>query len=109
VAGVLEAAAQSLGETARIGAAIGPGIGPCCYPVSADVRDAFARRFGDTVVAGEAVDLAAAARGALAGAGVPPEAIQTVDACTSCDPERFFSYRRDGVCGRQAGIVWAEG
>ena len=52
VAGVLEAAARSLGETARIGAAIGPGIGPCCYPVSADVRDAFARRFGDTVAGG---------------------------------------------------------
>ena len=107
VAGVVEAAARSLGDTSRVGAAIGPGIGPCCYPVSSEVHDAFARRFGGAVLAGEAVDLAAAARTALAGAGVPPEAIRGVDACTSCEPERFFSYRRDGVCGRQAGIVWA--
>jgi hypothetical protein len=107
VAGVLEAAARSLGDTSRVGAAIGPGIGPCCYPVSPEVRDVFAGRFGEGVVAGEAVDLATSAEIALASAGVPPEAVQRVDACTSCEPERFFSYRRDGVCGRHGGVVWA--
>jgi copper oxidase (laccase) domain-containing protein len=55
-----------------------------------------------------AVDLAGAARTALAAAGVPSSAIATVDACTSCEEERLFSYRRDGdPCGRQAGVVWA--
>lgn len=109
VAGVLEATVAELGEPAATGVAIGPGIGPCCYPVSAEVRDRFAGRFGDAVLAGEAVDLALAARGALVAAGVPDAAIRTVPACTSCEAARFFSYRRDGRgTGRQAGIVWAE-
>lgn len=106
VAGVLEAAVEALGDPARTGAAIGPGIGPCCYPVSADVRARFAARFGDEALAPPAVDLGAAARRALAGAGVPVSAIATVGACTSCEPGRFFSHRRDGeATGRQAGVV----
>ncbi|CAN0505653.1 unnamed protein product, partial [Phaeothamnion confervicola] len=82
VGGVLEAAIGALGEPSRLGAAIGAGIGPCCYPVSAEVRERFATRFGDGVVAGEAVDLAGAARAALARCGVPASAIQVVAACT---------------------------
>ncbi len=110
VAGVLEEAVAALGAPERVAAAVGPGIGPCCYPVSAEVRERFAARFGAGVVAAPAVDLAAAARVALVGAGVPDAAIQTVEACTSCDAERFFSYRRDGAAsGRQAGLVWAVG
>jgi YfiH family protein len=108
VAGVLEATVAALGDPGATGVAIGPGIGPCCYPVSAEVRDRFAGRFGDAVLAGEAVDLALAARRALVAAGVPDAAITTVAACTSCEEDRFFSYRRDGRgTGRQAGIVWA--
>jgi YfiH family protein len=107
VAGVLETAVAELGDPGATGVAIGPGIGPCCYPVSAEVRDRFAARFGDAVLAGEAVDLALAARRALTAAGVPDAAIATVPACTSCEEARFFSYRRDGGgTGRQAGIVW---
>ncbi len=109
VAGVLEETVAALGEPAEVGAAIGPGIGPCCYPVSAEVRGRFAERFGEGVVRGEAVDLAGAARRALAAAGVRDDAIAAVGACTSCEGGRFYSYRRDGAAtGRQAGIVWAE-
>jgi YfiH family protein len=109
VAGVLEATVAALGAPSAVGAAIGPGIGPCCYPVSAQVRERFAERFGEGVVRGDVVDLAAAARRALVSAGVPEAAVQTVAACTSCERERFYSYRRDGAgTGRQAGIVWAE-
>jgi len=109
VGGVLEAAVAALGAPGDTGAAIGPGIGPCCYPVSAEVRDAFAARFGAEVVAGDAVDLAAAARRALLAGGLRDEAVVTVGACTSCAPDRFYSYRRDGAgTGRQAGLVWAE-
>lgn len=109
VAGVLEATVAELGDPGATGVAIGPGIGPCCYPVSAEVRDRFTARFGETVLAGEAVDLALAARRALTAAGVPDAAIATVAACTSCEEGRFFSYRRDGGgTGRQAGLVWAE-
>ncbi len=108
VGGVLAAAVRALGHPERLGAAIGPGIGPCCYPVSADVRDRFAAAFGETVVRAPAVDLPAAAAAALAAEGVAPSAIATVAGCTSCEPDRFFSFRRDGdACGRQGGLVWA--
>lgn len=109
VGGVVEATVAALGKPGATGAAIGPGIGPCCYPVSEEVRARFAERFGPEVIAGEAVDLAGAARRALVLAGVPAGTIHAVDACTACDPGRFFSYRRDGVgTGRQAGLIWAE-
>ncbi len=110
VAGVVERAVDALGAPGETGAAVGPGIGPCCYPVSAEVRERFAARFGDGVVRGEAVDLAAAAARALASAGVPPAAITVVAACTSCDAHDFYSHRRDGErSGRHGGIVWATG
>lgn len=110
VAGVLEEAVAALGEPGRQGAAIGPGIGPCCYPVSAEVRERFAARFGEAVVRAPAVALAAAARAALEGAGVPGPAIQTLEACTSCEEDRFYSFRRDGEgSGRQGGFVWPVG
>ena len=108
VAGVLGAAVRTLGTPARLGAAIGPGIGPCCYPVSAEVRDRFAAAFGQAAVRAPAVDLAAAARAALVAEGMEEAAIVTVEACTSCEAERFYSYRRDGEsCGSQGGLVWA--
>ncbi|MDX6645034.1 MAG: purine-nucleoside/S-methyl-5-thioadenosine phosphorylase / adenosine deaminase [Miltoncostaeaceae bacterium] len=108
VAGVVGAAVRALGEPGRIGAAVGPAVGPCCYPVDAALRDRFAARFGPETVRPPAVDLAGAARLALIGAGVPASAIQVHEACTSCEPGRFFSHRRDGAgAGRQAGLVWA--
>jgi len=108
VAGVVQRAAEALGDPGRLGAAIGPGIGPDSYPVSAEVRDGFAAAFGERVVRAPAVDLAAAAREALRQAGVPDSSIVQVDACTYREPERFYSFRRDGeACGRQGGLVWA--
>jgi polyphenol oxidase len=110
VGGVLERAARALGDPARVGAAVGPGIGPCCYPVSAEVRDEFAAAFGTGVLRPPAVDLAAAAVAALRRVGVPGSAVTAVEACTSCEAERFYSFRRDGAaCGRQAGVAWVTG
>ncbi len=106
VAGVLGNAVAAMGEGGA-GAAIGPCIGPCCYPVDDTLRSTMARQFGDDVVMGDAVDLRRAARRALAAAGVEDSAIGDVEGCTSCDHERFFSYRRDGAgTGRQAGVIW---
>ncbi len=105
--GVLAAAVARLGDADRVGAAIGPGIGVEAYEVGSEVRERFAATFGGGTVRGRAVDLAGAARIALRRAGIPDSAITSLDACTSSDPRRFYSFRRDGAaCGRQAGVVW---
>jgi len=79
-------------------AAIGPGIGRCCYEVGEEVLEVFGR-------AGERrLDLRAIARSQLEEEGVTE--LLEVDLCTSCHPELFFSHRRDeGVTGRQAGVI----
>ena len=84
-------------------AAIGPGIGRCCYEVGQEVLDEFVDL--DGVADGRMLDLRAVARRKLEAAGV--ERIEDVDLCTSCRPDLFFSHRRDdGVTGRQGGIAW---
>ena len=82
-------------------AAVGPGIGICCYEVGDEVRAHFDPHFAD----GRMLDLRAIADAALRDAGV--ERIEHVDLCTSCREDLFFSHRRDdGVTGRQGGLVW---
>ena len=81
-------------------AAIGPGLGPCCYEVGDEVRAVF----GDA--AERTLDLKAIAARAPARRPASSE-IHDCGLCTTCDPERFFSHRRDGgVTGRQAGLAW---
>jgi polyphenol oxidase len=84
-------------------AAIGPGIGPCCYEVGPEVLERFAQ-LGDGVADGRMLDLPEVARRQLRAAGV--ERIESAEICTSCEPQLFFSHRRDGErSGRQAGLV----
>jgi hypothetical protein len=85
-------------------AAIGPGIGPCCYEVGPEVLTEF-EPLGEGIAAGRMLDLAEVARRLLAEAGV--EEIDTAGLCTSCHPELLYSHRRDGErSGRQAGLAW---
>jgi YfiH family protein len=100
--GILAAGAEAVGATR---AAIGPGIGPCCYEVGEEVLGAFAG-LGD-VADGRMLDLPEVARRLLAQAGV--EQVESAGLCTSCEAELFFSHRRDeGRTGRQAGMAWIE-
>ena len=100
-AGIVQRGAE---EVAAEAAAIGPSIGPCCYEVGDEVREAFAP-LGGGVAVGRMLDLREVARRLLARAGV--EQVEVSDLCTSCHPEHFFSHRRDaGRTGRQAGLVW---
>ena len=95
--GVIEAGVRAVGE-GPVAAAIGPGIGPCCYQVGPDVHAALG-------TSGPTADLKAVARAHLEAAGVA--AVHDCGLCTSCDPVRFFSHRRDGgLTGRQAGLAW---
>lgn len=100
---ILTAAAEAVAAT---GAAIGPGIGPCCYEVGDEVLGAFAE-LGEGIARGRMLDLPEVARRQLARAGV--ENVRSAGLCTCCEPELFFSHRRDrGRTGRQAGIAWLE-
>jgi polyphenol oxidase len=85
-------------------AAIGPGIGPCCYEVGEEVLAAF-EPLGGGIADGRMLDLPEVARRQLAAAGV--ERVESSGLCTSCERELFFSHRRDaGRTGRQAGLAW---
>jgi polyphenol oxidase len=86
-------------------AAIGPGIGVCCYEVGDEVLAAFAD-LGDEVSRGRMLDLPEVARQLLEQAGV--ESIESTGLCTRCERDLFFSHRRDGGPGRQAGLAWLE-
>ena len=77
-------------EPQDLHAAIGPGIGACCYEVGPEV----AAQFGEQ---GRAhISLAGANRAQLLAAGVTPEKIYASNLCTRCLAEEFHSFRRDG-------------
>lgn len=89
---------------------IGPAIGPCCYEVGEEVAEPVAAASGpEAVVAGLGskphLDLVAAARRQLESTGVTE--VLSVAACTRCDMERLYSYRREGkMAGRNIAFIW---
>jgi YfiH family protein len=101
--GIVANGAAALGA-AELAAAVGPGIGPCCYEVGREVAEPFEATYGPEVLADGRLDLWRAAELALERAGVAK--IERTDLCTSCNPELFFSHRRDrGTTGRQGVIA----
>ncbi|WP_370637447.1 peptidoglycan editing factor PgeF [Cupriavidus sp. AU9028] len=132
-AGVIERTVQRMAEIAALAgnarprwmAWLGPAIGPARFEVGAEVRDAFLR----AATAAEAGDVEAAFRpasqaegGAAAGKYLADiyalarirlrragcDDVHGGDACTVSDAERFYSYRRDGVTGRMATLIWLD-
>jgi hypothetical protein len=118
-AGVLEqtiAAMACPGD--QIMAYLGPAIGPEAFKVGDEVRDAFIAANRDAATAFKALSSAEnkgnagkwlaniylLARQRLALLGV--DAVYGGDYCTVREAERFFSYRRDGVTGRMAALIW---
>jgi purine-nucleoside/S-methyl-5'-thioadenosine phosphorylase / adenosine deaminase len=100
-AGIVEAGAEIVGG--EIVGAVGPGAGPCCYEVGADVAARLQARFGADVVRAGRADLWLCARRALEAAGAVD--VTVAGECSICNPDRYFSHRRDrGVTGRQ-GVV----
>lgn len=116
-AGLAEALCRELTAQADLPASefrawIGPGIGPCCYPVGPEVVAAFPpesmrRLEGD---ARPRLDLGDDLARRLRASGLTGERIARSHACTACHPERFFSHRRDGSpSGRMAALCWFHG
>ena len=111
-AGVIEDTISALGESPLdILAWLGPAIGPASFAVGPEVRAAFLATDpadGCAFHAGPGdcwlADLFALARARLARAGVTR--VFGGGDCTYADPERFFSFRRDGVTGRMASLIW---
>jgi YfiH family protein len=103
-AGIIARGALAVEATS---AAIGPGIGPCCYEVGPEVLDAFAD-LGEGIADGRMLDLPEVARRLFARAGVAT--VESAGLCTFCETDLFFSHRRDqGVTGRMGNLAWIEG
>jgi hypothetical protein len=100
-------------------AAVGPGIGPCCYTVGEEVRSEFGRQFhyaqelfirpADSE--GVRLNLWEANRRQLLDAGVAEASIAMMSECTACAKNqsgglRYFSHRAEhGVAGRMLNVV----
>lgn len=114
VGGVAAAAVRALvargSRAADLLAATGPSIGPCCYEVGEELREAFgtsgAAFFRPGPRGRPHLDVRAANVRQLQQAGVSPDRIVHVDDCTACHPDRYYSYRRDGAgTGRMISFV----
>jgi len=89
---------------------LGPCIRVCCYEVGEEVAGDFPAAVVKRDGARPKLDLPLAARLQLEAAGVPPAAILDCGACTACDAENYYSYRRDGpVTGRHWGVAILRG
>jgi len=119
-------------------AALGPGIGPCCFEVGPEVAAQYAAKFPDarewfkgpfdSLARGDNdpnwlpwltmrppghqppeprvhLDLIAANRSILAGAGVRHNNIVASGYCTACRTDQFFSHRRERVTGRMMAAI----
>ncbi|MBD8162439.1 purine nucleoside phosphorylase YfiH [Erwinia persicina] len=109
--GVLEETLNAFSAPpSQIFAWLGPAIGADAFEVGQEVREAFiAQNPGDSVAfrpAGEKfyADLSLLAKHRLQACGV--RHVWDDGLCTYTQPEQFFSFRRDGVTGRMASLIW---
>ncbi len=75
---------------------LGPSIQKCCYEVGADLLSKFSQKFGDSVVYGNHLCLQTANVNQLIDYSVPETSISISPFCTSCNLNRFYSYRVEG-------------
>jgi polyphenol oxidase len=117
-AGVLEATVGAMNSSPdQLLAWLGPAIGPAAFEVGPEVRDEFLAAASPSEQSAIAAcfvpnpgrpghffaDLYALARVRLGALGVTR--VFGGGLCTYSDPERFYSYRRDGQTGRMASLV----
>ncbi|WP_194866866.1 peptidoglycan editing factor PgeF [Pseudoalteromonas sp. PPB1] len=95
----------------RIHAWLGPAIGPRAFEVGEEVREQFVARQQAHLSAFKAqangrylADIYTLATQQLTQLGV--QSVSVHAQCTVSNPQQFFSYRRDGQCGRMASLIW---
>jgi polyphenol oxidase len=93
-------------------AAIGPGIGYCCYTVGDEVQAQFGSNFSYASELflrnekGLRLDLTEANRRQLLAAGLVAQSIAAIGGCTGCHPEYFYSHRSSGGhAGRMMAVI----
>jgi len=112
--GILEATINAMQvDVAELMAWMGPAIGARVYEVGGEVWDAFVPQMPEAasafVATGEAhwsMDIYQLARQRLQSSGL--KHIYGGELCTFSDSKRFYSYRRDGVTGRMASLIWRQ-
>jgi hypothetical protein len=110
--GIIEQSVAALSGSAEGYLAwLGPAIGPDKFEVGEEVRSAFITHSADADKAFKALhpgfylaDIYQLARQRLQAVGI--NQIYGGNGCTVSQPEKFFSYRRDGVTGRMASLIW---
>ena len=114
VPGAISLMYKEFGMSAKaIFAAVGPGVGRCCYEVDEASAEPFVSQFGvDTGVYRPSrpghlyLDLQQAILLQLSAAGVPSGQVWSANLCTACHSEWFYSYRRDGPrSGRMLNVI----
>jgi hypothetical protein len=111
--GIIEQCIAAMGGEDELLAWLGPAIGPQAFEVGEEVREAFVADTPEAVAAFAPLpngrwlaDIYALARQRLHRAGVT--SVYGGGHCTFSEPERFYSYRRDGRTGRMASLIWME-
>jgi len=114
-AGILEKTVQAMAHPGtQLLAYLGPAIGPQAFEVGPEVRAEFMQTDAQAAAAFQSVassdkylaDLYLLARQRLARVGVTR--VYGGDFCTYSEPQRFFSYRREGETGRMASLIWID-
>ncbi len=111
-AGVIEASIDALEENSRdILVWLGPAIGADAFEVGDEVRQKFINEIPETALAFSAnkpghwlANIYQLAKIRLQNIGI--DKIYGGGFCTYTDQQRFYSYRRDGVTGRMASLIW---
>lgn len=111
--GIIEQGVKAFDSSDPLLAYLGPAIGPRAFEVGDDVVEAFCefdpqaeQAFEATIPGKWLADIYLLARQRLRGLGVTR--IFGGDDCTYTEADRFYSYRRDGDCGRMASLIWIE-
>jgi YfiH family protein len=84
---------------------MGPSIHSCCYEVSNEISTIVKNSFGKEYINDQMLDLQKLNYDQLIEANICKDHIKISNICTCCNFD-YFSYRRDGITGRFAGVIW---